>query len=133
MKLVMKDYPLSPACNDNVQGPGHPASCQAAVAVRLAGAHNRTARMEDWLFANQTMLTPQVVRQAARDVGLVDDFDAKYQSAIELIKGDVGLGRTLGVRVTPTFFINGVKIEGALPPLYFDQAIAYELAHATPK
>ena len=26
-----------------------------------------------------------------------------------------------------------VKIEGALPPQYFDQAIAYELQHATAK
>ena len=40
------------------------------------------------------------------------------------------LGRQLGVKSTPTFFINGVKIEGALPPQYFDQAIAYELQRA---
>ena len=47
------------------------------------------------------------------------------------MKGDVALGRQLGVKSTPTFFINGVKIEGALPPQYFDQAIAYELQHAS--
>ena len=35
------------------------------------------------------------------------------------------------IKSTPTFFINGVKIEGALPPQYFDQAIAYELQHAS--
>jgi len=29
--------------------------------------------------------------------------------------------------------INGVKVEGALPPQYFDQAIAYELQHASSK
>jgi hypothetical protein len=34
------------------------------------------------------------------------------------------------VKSTPTFFLNGVRIEGALPPVYFDQAIAYELARA---
>lgn len=33
----------------------------------------------------------------------------------------------------PTFFINGVKVEGALPPVYFDQAIAFELQRASPK
>jgi protein-disulfide isomerase len=37
------------------------------------------------------------------------------------------------VKSTPTFFINGVKIEGGLPPQYFDQAIAYELQHAASK
>ena len=41
------------------------------------------------------------------------DFDLQYPRVIEGIKADVGLGRLLGVRQTPTFFINGVKLEGA--------------------
>jgi protein-disulfide isomerase len=45
----------------------------------------------------------------------------------------VALGRQLQVKSTPTFFINGVKIEGALPPQYFDQAIALELKRAAAK
>ena len=49
---------------------------------------------------------------------------------IEQVKVDIAYGRQLGVRSTPTFFINGVKVEGALPAQYFDQAIAFELARA---
>jgi protein-disulfide isomerase len=78
-------------------------------------------------------MTPPSVRQAARDVGQITDFDARYQSMLSLVKGDVALGRQLGIKSTPTFFINGVKVEGALPPQYFDQAIAYELQHASSK
>ncbi len=78
-------------------------------------------------------MTPPAVRQAAHDVGQVADFDAKYASTLSLVKGDVALGRQLQVKSTPTFFINGVKIEGALPPQYFEQAIAYELQHAAAK
>ena len=89
--------------------------------------------MEEWLFANQPSLTPPFVRQGARDVGQVTDFDAKYQATLELVKSDIALGRSLSVKSTPTFFINGVKFEGGLPPQYFDQAIAYELQHATTK
>ena len=63
----------------------------------------------------------------------ITDFDAKYQSTLSLVKGDVALGRQLGIKSTPTFFINGVKVEGALPPQYFDQAIAYELQRAGSK
>ena len=51
-------------------------------------------------------------------------------STLELVKGDIALGQQLGVKSTPTFFINGVKVDGALPPQFFDQAIAYELQHA---
>jgi protein-disulfide isomerase len=50
---------------------------------------------------------------------------------VELVKGDAGLGKQLGVKSTPTFFINGVKFDSAIAPQYFDQAIAYELRRAT--
>jgi protein-disulfide isomerase len=45
------------------------------------------------------------------------------------VKRDVALGQQLRVTQTPTFFINGVKVDGAWAPQFFDQAIAYELAH----
>jgi len=131
VKFVLKDYPLDSECNVNVVGGGpHPSACEAAVAVRLAQARNRMEAMEEWLFNNQPSLTPPVVRQAAHDVGQVPDFDAKYAFTLELVKGDIALGHQLGVKSTPTLFINGVKFEGVLAPQYFDQAIAYELKHA---
>jgi uncharacterized membrane protein/protein-disulfide isomerase len=133
VKLVLKDYPLNRDCNDALGQTIHSAACEAAVAVRLAGAHNKTEAMEEWLYTHQPAMTPPSVRQAARDVGQIADFDAKYQSTLSLVKGDVALGRQLGIKSTPTFFINGVKVEGALPPQYFEQAIAYELQHASSK
>ncbi len=134
VKFVLKDYPLDSECNVNVTGGGpHPSACEAAVAVRLADARNRLEVMEEWLFNNQPSLTPPVVRQAARDVGQVTDFDAKYAFTLELVKGDIALGHQLGVKSTPTLFINGVKFEGVLAPQYFDQAIAYELKRAATK
>ena len=134
VKFVLKDYPLDSECNESVQGGGpHPSACEAAVAVRLATQHGKAAAMEEWLYQNQPTLTPPVVRQAAHDVGGVNDFESRYQSILTLVKGDVAIGRQLGVRSTPTLFINGVKFEGVLQPQYFDQAIAYELKHATGK
>jgi len=134
VKFVLKDYPLDSECNANVTGGGpHPSACEAAVAVRLAQARNRMEAMEEWLFNNQPTLTPPVVRQAAHDIGQVPDFDAKYAFTLELVKGDIALGHQLGVKSTPTLFINGIKFEGVLAPQYFDQAIAYELKHAATK
>jgi protein-disulfide isomerase len=72
-----------------------------------------------------------LVRQAARDVAKITDMDARYAATLELVKADIALGRKLGVQSTPTFFINGTKVEGGLPTVYFDQAIAYELKKAT--
>lgn len=133
VRVVLKDYPLNSQCNLDLNTPMHPAACEAAVAVRLAKAHNREEAMEEWLYTHQPSMTPAAVRQAARDIGQITDFDAKYASTLELVKGDVALGHQLQVRSTPTFFINGVKVEGEWAPQYFDQAIAYELQRAGAK
>jgi uncharacterized membrane protein len=132
VRLVTKDYPLNRDCNDSVGQTIHPAACDAAVAVRLAPPDKREA-MEEWLYSHQPAMTSPAVRQAARDVAQVSDFDAKYASTLNLVKSDVALGRQLQIRSTPTFFINGVKIEGGLPAQYFDQAIAIELQRAAAK
>src|SRR5436309_3164234 len=133
VRVVLKDYPLNSQCNLDLTTPMHPAACEAAVAVRLAKAHNREEAMEEWLYTHQPSMTPAAVRQAAREIGQVTDFDTKYASTLELVKGDIALGHQLQVRSTPTFFINGVKVEGEWAPQYFDQAIAYELQRAGAK
>jgi uncharacterized membrane protein/protein-disulfide isomerase len=130
VRVVMKDYPLNADCNDNMRTTLHPSACDAAVAVRLARAHNRGDELEDWYYTHQPDMTPASVRQAARDVGQVTDFDAKYASTLALVKGDIALGQTLKVSSTPTFFVNGVKIEGTMAPQFFDQVIALELQRA---
>ena len=81
VRLVMKDYPLNRDCNDALGQTIHPAACDAAVAVRLAPANKREA-MEEWLYAHQPAMTPPSVRQAARDIGQITDFEAKYPSTL---------------------------------------------------
>jgi uncharacterized membrane protein/predicted DsbA family dithiol-disulfide isomerase len=130
VRLVMKDYPLNPNCNANLTQMLHPSACDAAVAVRLAREHDRGPQMEDWFYTHQEQMTPQTVRQQARDIGGVSDFEAKYGATLESVKSDIALGKSLRVTQTPTFFMNGVKIEGMMSPPLFDQAIAYELQHA---
>ena len=133
VRLVLKDFPLESECNASITTDLHASACEAAVAVRLAREHGRAEQLEQWIFDNQSRLTPQLVREGARDVGQVTNFDARYQTTLEAVKADIAYGRELGVTATPTFFINGVRISGGLPPVYFDQAIAYELARAASK
>jgi uncharacterized membrane protein/protein-disulfide isomerase len=127
VRVVMKDFPLSRDCNPAVATNVHPAACHAAVAVRLARLQNRGDAMEEWLYKNQKGMTPQTVRQAAQDVGHISDFDAKYAATLEGVKADAVMGQQLRVNSTPTFFINGIKVDGAWAPHFFDQAIALEL------
>jgi protein-disulfide isomerase len=127
VRMVSLDYPLDPECNFNTPGGSHHAACEAAAAVRLAARSGRGAAMEEWLYGNQQTLSTASVRQAAQAIGGVSDFDAQYPAMLQAIRGDVAAGGALGVRSTPTFFINGRMVRGALPAQYFDEAIAIEL------
>jgi protein-disulfide isomerase len=126
VKFVTKDFALERECNAVVSSDVHPAACEAAVAVRLAREKGKAEAMEEWIFANQPSLTSASVRQAARDVGGVQDMDARYAATLDLVKGDTAQGAQLKVNSTPTFFMNGMRIPG-LRPEFFDAAIAWEL------
>ncbi|HUE88981.1 MAG TPA: vitamin K epoxide reductase family protein [Vicinamibacterales bacterium] len=122
--FVTKDFPLDPECNS--LGGSHLAACEAAAAVRLARENGQADRMEDWLFANQATLTPDSVKQAASTVGGVTDFDARYPKTLELVRADIGQGVQLGVRGTPTFFMNGIRLPN-LRGEFFEAAVEWEL------
>lgn len=126
VRFVTLDFPLEGECN---VGAVHPSACEAAAAVRMAKAKNRGPQMEEWLFANQDTMTPQSVKNGLREIAQVTDFDAQYAAVLEQVKADAALGRELGVSGTPAFFVNGIRVQGGLRPVYFDALIAYELAH----
>jgi protein-disulfide isomerase len=133
VKLIAKDFPLEPECNPTVGTTVHEASCEAAAAVRLAQRRQRGPAMADWLYTHQAELTPASVRVAAREVGGVTDFDAEYPRVLMDIRNDVELARRLKISRTPTFFINGVRVEGGLRPAFLEAAIEHELRAAAAK
>jgi len=128
VRYVVKHYPLEAECNPSAPN-NHYASCEAAAAVIMAKPKGTAERLEQWIFSNQIGLTPEAVKQAAKDVGGIDDFDAQYPRVIEEVKTDANLGASLKISQTPTFYINGRKITGnaILPPQYFDYLIELAL------
>ena len=127
VKFVLKHFPLERECNAAVGGDLHLASCEAAAAVVMAQSKGTADKLEEWFFGNQPSLTPETVRKAAGTVAGVADFDAQYARALTLVRTDAGLGALLGAKSTPTFFVNGRLIAGALPAVLFDLAIEHEL------
>jgi uncharacterized membrane protein/protein-disulfide isomerase len=129
VKYVLKHFPLEPECNINAPGGGHYAACEAAAAVLLARPRGTATKMEEWLFANQgpPQLSPAQVKQAARDVADITDFDTQYAAALQEVRTDAVLGGQLKVDSTPTFFINGRRIPQILQAQYFEVLIELEL------
>ncbi|HUO36731.1 MAG TPA: thioredoxin domain-containing protein, partial [Mycobacterium sp.] len=76
----------------------------------------------DFLFKNQSSLSVDTVKEKTqaviKDAGLnVDAFGTCFdtKAGLPAVKADQDEANALGVRSTPTFFVNGRKLEGALP------------------
>ena len=129
VRVVLKDFPLESECNPNVHDDPAPGGVRRG---RGGPARARAqARRGDGGVALHESAGDDAGSRSARRRATSARSPTSTRSTpttLELVKADIALGRQLGVRSTPTFFINGVKIEGALPaPQFFDQAIAYEL------
>ena len=70
------------------------------------------------------------VKKAARTVGGIADFDAQYAGAQDDQHRRWPWRRCSAPKSTPTFFINGRKLEQVLPPSLFELAIEHELQKA---
>ncbi len=83
--------------------------------------------MHDKLFQNGEQLSDLDIKTYALEIGLNivkfnDCFDKqKYKEEVE---GDRADGIAAGVVGTPTFFINGQKVEGAIPMPVWEQIIS---------
>ena len=126
--FVSLDYPLEAECNTSGI---HAAACEAAAAVRLARAKNRAPEMVEWLFANQASLTRDRVKEGLMEIAQVSDFDARYAETLVAVRADAQLGQRLKITGTPTFFIDGIRIEATLRPAYLDATIEHELKKAS--
>jgi protein-disulfide isomerase len=134
VRLVFRHYPLDGRCNDQVAHGLHPMACLAAAAAECAGRQGRFWEYHDHLFRNQGALERESLFGFARDLaldlgafrGCLDD-----PATMDRVRRDVELGAGLGVASTPTIFINGRRVDGALERHYYDYAITLE-THPAP-
>ena len=130
VKLVTKHYPLEGECNPGVPG-GHLAACEAAAAVIMAHAKGTAEKMEDWLFSHQgpPILTPKQVRDAARDVAGITDFDAQYPAALKEIRADAAARRAFQGQLDADLLRQRPPAPQVLPPQHMNVLIGIELKH----
>lgn len=125
IRLVYRNLPLTTI---------HADAFSAAEAAMCAGEQDVYWDYHDKLFGSE-LLGTGVYLQYAKDLKLdLTSFEAclndrKYQAEIQ---ADSDFAVNLGVRSTPTFFINGIAIVGAQPLDLFKQVIDKELAGEIP-
>jgi protein-disulfide isomerase len=124
VRVVWRDFPLG----------FHENATPAALVAREARAQGRFWQMHKLLFAQQQGgLDRAGLEKAAAALGL---DTARLRAAIERSDGraeldaEVAAANKLGVRGTPTFFINGRRLVGAQPYERFKTVIDEELKKA---
>lgn len=118
--LIYKDFPL----------PNHTLAEKAAEASRCAGEQGKFWEYHDTLF-EEKRLQPSELKELARTLKLDGDrfdhcLDSGQQAAA--IQADVKEGEHLGLAGTPSFFLNGHFLSGALTYDKLKTAIGEELA-----
>lgn len=122
VRVVWKDFPLTQV---------HPQAFKAAEAAHCAEDQGKFWAYHDRLFADQQALQPEALKASAASLGLdTKQFEACLDSSkyAERVRAGQAEGSRVGVRSTPTFFINGREVGGAQPYEVFATIIDEELA-----
>jgi protein-disulfide isomerase len=105
--FVFRNFPLSTA---------HPHAKHAAEAAEAAGAQGAFWEMHDVLYENQDALEDENLTEYAAELGL-DTMRFNLEMATHRyaahVREDFLSGVTSGVNGTPTFFVNGIRYDGA--------------------
>lgn len=109
VRYVYRDFPIIDL---------HPGADLAAEAGECAQEQNRFFDYHDKLYQNQFDLSSVSLKRYAQEIGLNSTaFNTCLDSRRykEEVEEDRQAGIGAGVRGTPTFYFNGVKVEGAIP------------------
>lgn len=127
VRLIYRDFPLESI---------HANAAPAAEAANCAGEQDRYEEYNELLFNGEDPLGTDTYEAYADQVGLdLASFqecvsERRYQDEVQ---ADLAYASQLGVRSTPTFFVNGLAVVGAQPFEVFEQIIDLELAGKIPK
>lgn len=126
VRFVVRDFPI-----DDI----HPRAGAAAIAARCAALQGKGWAYHDKLFLDQERHEDADLLRLAREVGTEP---AAFQACIakpevgQTVEGDLRLGVEAGVRGTPTFFLNGIRMEGSLDEQQLTRLLDAALATPSP-
>lgn len=123
VRLVFRQFPL----------PMHPDAELGARATLAAREQGYFWAMHDRLFANRTKMKREDLVEHAKALGLdVAKFEADLDDPeiAQRLERDKAIGRRLGIRGTPAFFVNGLRYGGAMDAKQLEEIIEKERVQA---
>jgi protein-disulfide isomerase len=127
IRLVYRDFPLTSL---------HSNATPAAAAANCAREQDMYWEYNELLFDMKFNLGNSTYIRYAEELGLdMDSFTECVESGrhVDEVEADYEYAVNLGIRSTPTFFVNGIPVVGAQPFESFKKLIDQELAGELPK
>lgn len=120
-RWVFKQFPL----------PFHTQAREASRAALAAHAQGQFWPFHDRLFGDQAHLSPGDLARLAGELGLdATRFRGDLQSTDRLVGEDLELAKTIGIRATPSFVVNGRLLTPGAGYQELAKAVRQELAWA---
>lgn len=121
LKIVFRHNPM----------PFHKDAAKASEASQCANDQNKFWEFHDLLFEHQDKMDEAMLNEHVKTLKL---DEAAYKECMssgragKRVKQDLEIGHNLGITGTPTFFINGLRLVGAVPEQQFRLLIDTELS-----
>lgn len=117
LRVTFKHYPLDSKCNAKTRTTMHPKACLAAKLADAAGNAGGEAafwKAHDYLFEHQDALKKGEIDASsmAKELGVSGPLPLDSAETQEQISEDIEDAAKLGIRATPTIFLNGRPVPG---------------------
>jgi protein-disulfide isomerase/uncharacterized membrane protein len=119
-------FPLDPSCNPEVKSNIHGLACAAAQIASCDS--NKFLTVHDEIFADQANLSDQVLSSIKEKNGITTC--PPQEEFLTLMQGHVEVAKSYNVKSTPTFILNGRKIEGLVPSNHLSALISHLIKNA---
>jgi len=130
VRVYFNDYPLKPI---------HPWAMKASVYGRCAYKESQETfwNYHDWIYEKQNGITLENLDAKVQEFAKEKNADgakltacAADKAATDDVERNIAMGHSLSVNATPTMFINGRKMEGAMDWNILSQLLQIEINHA---
>lgn len=127
LKVVFMPFPLDNACNRMITRAMHAHACALARSAYCAGKEGKFQAVYEKIFDDQEFLTADSAKKIPAEFGVGAEMHQtcmNSEDAKKALSESIEEGIRLKIESTPTFFINGKRVDGSLPMEAWDEIIA---------
>jgi len=123
--ITQREFPLDRACNPSTPGRGQTGACDASLLALASRSREHHDSFVQWLYAHPKAPPAEMWATFKKMTGTVPSAQERATLMARLSE-DITLGRQLGITLTPTFLVNGIRVN-AVSANMFEEILRLEI------